>query len=79
MRRAEIRYRETYQSRHTYACGPLTTGANPNFSAKQMGHSYAQMVYRVYGSFMAENNQDQIVILNQKLARFPHQCPTRQA
>lgn len=39
MWRAGIRYRKAYQSRHTYACWSLTAGANPNFIAKQMGHS----------------------------------------
>ncbi|MGL4725676.1 MAG: tyrosine-type recombinase/integrase [Scandinavium sp.] len=75
MRRAGIRYRKAYQSRHTYACWSLTAGANPNFIAKQMGHSDAQMVYRVYGSWMAENNQDQILILNQKLSEFAPSMP----
>lgn len=75
MRRAGIRYRKAYQSRHTYACWSLTAGANPNFIAKQMGHSDAQMVYRVYGSWMAENNQDQVTILNQKLSEFAPPMP----
>ena len=75
MRRAGIRYRKAYQFRHTYACWSLTAGANPNFIAKQMGHSDAQMVYRVYGSWMAENNQDQVIILNQKLSEFAPPMP----
>jgi hypothetical protein len=49
---------------------------NPNFIAKQMGHTDAQMVYRVYGSWMEENNQDQVLILNQKLSDFAPPCPT---
>ncbi len=75
MRRAGIRYRKAYQSRHTYACWSLAAGANPNFIAKQMGHTDAQMVYRVYGSWMAENNQDQVLILNQKLNEFAPSMP----
>ena len=75
MRRAGIRYRKAYKSRHTYACWSLTAGANPNFIAKQMGHSDAQMVYRVYGSWMEENSQDQVVILNQKLSQFAPSMP----
>lgn len=75
MRRAGIRYRKAYQSRHTYACWSLAAGANPNFIAKQMGHSDAQMVYRVYGSWMAENNMDQVTILNQKLSSFAPPMP----
>lgn len=75
MKRAGLRYRKAYQSRHTYACWSLTAGANPNFIAKQMGHSDAQMVYRVYGSWMEDNNQEQIVILNQKLSDFAPSMP----
>lgn len=75
MRRAGISYRRAYQSRHTYACWSLAAGANPNFIAKQMGHTDAQMVYRVYGSWMAENNQDQVLILNQKLSEFAPSMP----
>lgn len=49
-KRAGIRYRKAYQSRHTYACWSLSAGANPTFIASQMGHSSAQMVYSVYGA-----------------------------
>lgn len=35
------------------------------------------MVYHVYGSWMAENNQDQVIILNLKLSDFVYQCPTQ--
>lgn len=75
MRRAGIRYRKAYQSRHTYACWSLAAGANPNFIAKQMGHSDAQMVYRVYGPWMAENNMDQVTILSQKLSSVAPPMP----
>lgn len=59
----------------TYTCWSLAAGANPNFIAKQMGHTDAQMVYRVYGSWMAENSQDQVLILNQKLSEFAPSMP----
>jgi integrase len=75
MRRAGLRYRKAYQSRHTYACWSLAAGANPNFIAKQMGHADAQMVYHVYAAWMAENNQEQIVILNQRLSDYVPTMP----
>ncbi|RZF18768.1 tyrosine-type recombinase/integrase [Serratia marcescens] len=75
LRRAGIRHRKAYQSRHTYACWSLSAGANPNFIAQQMGHASAQMVYQVYGSWMAENNHDQINLLNQKLTEFAPSVP----
>lgn len=67
VRRAGLRYRKAYQSRHTYACWMLSAGANPAFIATQMGHSSAQMVFSVYGSWMPENNEDQLAMLNKKM------------
>lgn len=75
LRRAGIRHRKAYQSRHTYACWSLSAGANPNFIAQQMGHSSAQMVYQVYGSWMAENNHDQVALLNQKFGGYAPLVP----
>jgi integrase len=50
---ANIRERNPYQSRHTYACWTLMAGANPSFIASQMGHEDARMVYEVYSSGLA--------------------------
>ena len=69
MRHDGIRYRKAYQSLHTYACWSLTAGANPDFIVRP------QTVYRVYGSWMAEKNQDQVIMLNQKLADFAPSVP----
>lgn len=75
IKRAGIRYRNAYQSRHTYACWSLSAGANPNFIATQMGHADAQMVYKVYGKWMSEKNAEQVSILNQALSRFAPSLP----
>jgi integrase len=40
-----------------------------------MGHASAQMVFNVYGAWMADSSSDQIAMLNQKLSDFapsPH-------
>jgi len=38
-----------------------------------MDYANAEMVYKVYGKRMSDNNQEQIAILNQKLSGFaPH-------
>jgi integrase len=75
LRRAGVRHRKAYQSRHTYACWSLSAGANPNFIASQMGHTSAQMVYSVYGTWMNDNNGEQIAMLNQKLGDFAPSMP----
>ncbi|ENG4133512.1 DUF3596 domain-containing protein [Escherichia coli] len=75
VKRAGIRHRKAYQSRHTYACWSLSAGANPSFIASQMGHANAQMVFNVYGAWMADSSSEQIAMLNQKLADFAPQMP----
>ncbi|MGU3413718.1 Arm DNA-binding domain-containing protein [Enterobacteriaceae bacterium C34A] len=74
-KRAGLRHRNAYQSRHTYACWSLSAGANPNFIATQMGHADAQMVYKVYGRWMSEKNAEQIEILNRNLTEFAPSMP----
>lgn len=64
LKKAGIKHRKAYESCHTFACWALSAGANPNFVANQMGHASAQMIYNVYGKWMAENNLDQVAILN---------------
>lgn len=64
LRRAGIRHRKSYESRHTFACWALSAGANPSFIANQMGHTNAQMVFNVYGKWMSEQNDDQVALLN---------------
>jgi integrase len=78
LKRAGIRHRKAYQSRHTYACWSLSAGANPSFIANQMGHASAQMVFNVYGAWMADSSAEQIAMLNQKLADFAPFMPHSQ-
>lgn len=75
MKRAGIRHRRSYESRHTYACWALTSGANPNFVANQMGHVSAKMVYEVYGKWMSESDQSQIDMLNKSFSSFAPYMP----
>lgn len=44
----QIRYRNPYHLRHTFASNLLTQGENPSFIAKLLGHKNAEMVLRVY-------------------------------
>ena len=50
VKRAGIRRRNPYHTRHTFACWLLSAGANPSFIANQMGHENAKMVYEVYST-----------------------------
>lgn len=77
LKRAGIRHRKAYESRHTFACWALSAGANPSFIANQMGHTNAQMVFNVYGKWMSEKNGDQIALLNDNFDFTAPQVPQK--
>ena len=52
VRRAKIRSRPPYQTRHTYACWNLTAQGNLAFIANQMGHKDYSMLVSVYGRWI---------------------------
>jgi len=56
LRRAGIRYRNPYQTRHTYASMLLTAGENPMWVATQMGHADWGMIRKVYGRWIPAND-----------------------
>jgi integrase len=79
LRKAGVRHRKAYESRHTYACWSLSAGANPNFIAQQMGHASSQMIYNVYGKWMSENSVDQIGLLNAQFTSYAPPMPQSNA
>lgn len=54
LRRAGIRYRNPYQTRHTFATRYISQGANLFWLAAQMGHKGPEMLFRHYGSYLKE-------------------------
>lgn len=52
MKKAGIRYRRPYQTRHTYASMMLSAGEHPMWVAKQMGHASWLMIAQTYGRWM---------------------------
>lgn len=59
-RRAKIRQRRPYQSRHTYACWCLTARGNLAFIAKQMGHKDYTMLVEVYARWMDDESPNEL-------------------
>lgn len=51
---AAVRYRNPYQTRHTYASTLLSAGENPWWLAAQMGHVDVEMIFRHYGRWIPE-------------------------
>ena len=58
MKKAGVRYRRPYQTRHTYASMMLSAGEHPMWVAKQMGHKDWTMIARVYGRWMPHADSD---------------------
>jgi len=54
LKRAGVRYRKPYQTRHTFASMMLSAREHPMWVAQQMGHSDWTMIARVYGRWMPE-------------------------
>lgn len=52
LKKAGVRYRYPYQTRHTFASMMLSAGEHPMWVAQQMGHSDWTMIARVYGKWM---------------------------
>lgn len=75
VKKAGIRRRTPYQSRHTYACWSLAAGANPSFIASQLGHEDAEMVFRVYSAWIKEYDVSQVEMLNRHLGFVPNTPP----
>ncbi|NLY34816.1 MAG: site-specific integrase [Alcaligenaceae bacterium] len=56
LKKASVRYRRPYQTRHTYASMMLSAGENPMWVAQQMGHSNWTMIAKIYGRWMPSAN-----------------------
>ncbi|EFL91459.1 hypothetical protein REG_1604 [Candidatus Regiella insecticola LSR1] len=57
MKRAGIRYRNPYQTRHTFATMHISQGANLFWLASQMGHKGPEMLFRHYGAYLKEYSE----------------------
>lgn len=54
LKKAAIRYRNPYQTRHTFATRHISQGANLFWLAGQMGHKGPEMLFRHYGGYLKE-------------------------
>lgn len=52
LKKSKVRYRNPYQTRHTFASILLSAGMNPMYVAKQMGHTDTTMITRTYGRWI---------------------------
>ena len=54
LKRSGVEYRIPYTTRHTFASMTLSSGANPMWVAKQMGHKDWGMIRKVYGRWIPD-------------------------
>ncbi len=56
LRKAGVRYRNPYQTRHTYASMMLSAGENSLWVATQMGHKDTEMIIKHYGRWIPDKS-----------------------
>lgn len=54
--RLKMRYREPYQTRHTFASQALMAGANPSWVARQLGHANTGMLFKKYARWLSDQD-----------------------
>jgi len=57
IKRSGLRYRNPYQTRHTFASMLLSMGENIMWVAKQMGHINIQMIIKRYGKWIPDPSE----------------------
>ena len=69
-----LKHRRAYQTRHTAATLWLAAGENPEWIAKQMGHSSTEMLFRVYSRYVPDMTRqdgsamDSLLLASKQLA-----------
>jgi integrase len=64
LKRAGVRYRNPYQTRHTYASTLLSANENPWWVAEQMGHVDVEMIFKHYGKWIPNMKKGQHQTVN---------------
>lgn len=72
IKRARVRYRKPYNTRHTFATMHITRGSNIWWLAKQLGHRSPSTLFAHYGDYLKgyENDQNSGQNLVQNAAQF---------
>ena len=81
IKRAGIRHRTQYHTRHTFASRMLSAGANPEWVAFYLGHVDSKMVRTVYGAWIPENDGAETARvwhnLSAQFDKVPQKCPKK--
>jgi len=58
LKKAGVKYRNPYQTRHTYASMMLSAGENLLWVSKQMGHKDSTITAKTYARFLERSDDD---------------------
>lgn len=58
LKKANVKYRQPYQMRHTYASTLLSNGENIFWLAEQMGHENTEMLFKHYGKWIPKDTKN---------------------
>lgn len=77
LRRLGLKRRKPYQTRHTTATLWLAAGENPEWIARQMGHSSTRMLFTVYSRYIPnltrrDGSAFERLLINQNPKEVPH-------
>ena len=75
LKRAGVKHRRIYQTRHTYACWQLTAHGNIAFIAEQMGHSDYSMLVKIYGRWMTTESSQESIRIWLEMEKLGHNAP----
>jgi integrase len=67
IKRAELRYRNPYQTRHTFASLMLEQGEDPAWVARMLGHTTMKMLYTPYGKFIRRRTRQDGIRFEEEL------------
>lgn len=80
----KLKHRPAYQTRHTAATLWLAAGENPEWIARQMGHSSTEMLFRVYSRYVPDvtrqdgSAMENLLLASKRLIEEQRQAKTMQ-
>ncbi len=75
---AELRSRTMYQTRHTFGTLMLSTGENPSWIARMMGHTSVEMLFNKYSGYIPKLTHKDGAAFLQKFYKNGHFMDTKQ-
>ncbi len=72
MEAAELKRRTMYQARHTFATLMLSAAENPNWTARMMGHTSVEMLFKKYSGYIPDITPQDGAVFMQKFYEDGH-------